>query len=319
MSESTVARPVTRAANTSPSPRSGGTAAILTAACLWGTAGPVSTLAGGSSVAVSSARIVVGGLLLLVLALATARAPLAALLRRGRRGVAVVAVGVGCAAAYQTAYYAAVGRTGVAVATVVSLGSAPAFAGLIVRRGLGGRWLTATGGAVAGCALLVGGGADAGAEPGGVLLALLSGFVYTVYTVITARLIAAGVDDRAVTGALFGGAALVLLPVLAVSGTAWAASGTGLAVTLYLGVVTIAAAYRLFARGLRTTTAATATTLTLAEPAVAALIGLTLLGEHLGAPAVAGLALLTASLVLLALPRRRPRGYPAGPDTRTAG
>ncbi|MFC6886343.1 MULTISPECIES: EamA family transporter [Actinomadura] len=282
--------------------RLGGRAEILAAACLWGTAGPASTLAPISSVGVSSVRIVLGGLLLLAWAALTARgAGLLALLRRGGRTRALLAVGVVCTGLYQTSYYASVDRTGVAVATIVSVGCAPAFAGLIDRRGLSRRWAVSTVGAVAGCALLVGGGEGAGADPAGVLLALLCGFVYAVYTTITSRLLARGEQDRAIVGVLFGGAALVLLPVPFLLPSGWFLTGTGMLVTGYLGIITITVAYALFAKGLRTTPAATATTLTLAEPAVAALIGLTLLGEHLGPVALGGLGLLAASLVVLVL------------------
>ncbi|POM24122.1 putative DMT superfamily transporter inner membrane protein [Actinomadura rubteroloni] len=294
--------------STSALPR--GTAEILLAACLWGTAGPVSTLAPAatSPVAVSSLRVALGGLVLLaVAATGSRRAALGALLRRGGRTRATLVLGVLCTAGYQTAYYTAVGRTGVAVATVVAVGSAPAFAGLFQRHGLTGRWYASTAGAVAGCALLVGAGAGAGAEPGGVALALLCGLVYAGYTTIISRLVGAGADGRSVTGVLFGGAALVLLPALAVQRPAWLLSGTGLAITAYLSLITIAVAYTLFARGLRGTPAAAATTLTLAEPAVAALLGVAVLGERLGGLALAGLALLAAGLVVLVVPVRRRR------------
>ena len=53
------------------------------------------------------------------------------------------------------------------------------------------------------------------------------------------------------------------------------ATGHGLAVATYLAVLTTALAYLPYARGLRTTAVTTATTLGLAEPAVAAVLGLT--------------------------------------------
>ena len=59
------------------------------------------------------------------------------------------------------------------------------------------------------------------------------------------------------------------------------ATARGLAVATYLAVLTTALAYLLYARGLRTTAVTTATTLGLAEPAVAAVLGLAVLGEHL--------------------------------------
>jgi DME family drug/metabolite transporter len=98
---------------------------------------------------------------------------------------------------------------------------------------------------------------------------------------------------------LFGGGGLLLIPVLLAGGTAWLGTGQGLSVALYLGAVTTAGAYLLFARGLRRTPVTVAATLGLAEPAVAAVLGVVILGERLGGMAVAGLALLVASLVVL--------------------
>jgi drug/metabolite transporter, DME family len=67
------------------------------------------------------------------------------------------------------------------------------------------------------------------------------------------------------------------------------ATGQGLAVATYLAMLTTALAYLLYARGLRTTAVTTATTLGLAEPAVAAVLGLAVRGEHLTATGLAGL------------------------------
>jgi hypothetical protein len=92
--------------------------------------------------------------------------------------------------------------------------------------------------------------------------------------------------------------------VLFISPAGWVATGRGLAVTAYLGVVTTAVGYLLYARGLRTTPVTTATTLGLAEPAVAAVLGLTVLGEHLGRAGFTGLGVLALGLVALAWPAR---------------
>jgi DME family drug/metabolite transporter len=281
----------------------GGAADILLAASLWGTTGTVRTFApAAGAVTIGAARIVVGGALLF--ALAHRGSGLRSLLRGGRGTWAALALGACCVAVYQTAFFAAVARTGVATGTVVTIGSAPAFTGLLAlmngQGGLSRRWLLATAGAVAGCALLVSGGHAAGVEPVGVALALLSGLTYSAYATVTARLITRGENDRAVVGALFGGAAVLLLPVLAGRGPGTLLTGPGLLVTLYLGAVTTGLGYVLYARGLRTTPVAVATTLGLAEPAVAALLGLAVLGEHLGGVALIGLAVLGGSIVLLA-------------------
>jgi DME family drug/metabolite transporter len=116
-------------------------------------------------------------------------------------------------------------------------------------------------------------------------------------------------------GALFGGAAVLLAPVLAASSPGWVATGRGLTVTVYLGLVTTVVAYLLYGRGLRTVPAPVAVTLGLAEPVVAALLGLLVLGEHLSGTAVAGLLLVGAALAVLFVGGGRPAvgaGQPPG-------
>lgn len=65
---------------------------------------------------------------------------------------------------------------------------------------------------------------------------------------------------------------------------------------LYLAVLTTFLAYRLFGLGLRHTPASVATTLTLAEPAVAALLGIAVLAERPTPLSWAGLAVLLPAL-----------------------
>ena len=77
------------------------------------------------------------------------------------------------------------------------------------------------------------------------------------------------------------------------------ASRSGAAVALHLGLVTTTLAYILFGYGLSRTPVSAAATLTLAEPATAALLGVLVLGERPGPAALAGLALVLAGLVVL--------------------
>ena len=239
------------------------------------------------------------------------------LARRGARR-AVLVLGAASTAGYQLSFFSAVRATGVAIGTVVAIGSAPVLTGLISRLTGGGaltrRWILATAGAIAGCSVLVTGGRAAGANLGGVGLALLAGLCYAVYAVTAARLVTGGTSERAVMGVLFGGGAVLLLPVLAANSPGWLLSGSGLLVTVQLGVLTTAVAYLLYGRGLRTVSAPAAATFGLAEPMVAALLALVVLGERLSGPAIAGLLLVGLALALLVLP-----GAPAGPGTPGPG
>ncbi|MDN3358445.1 EamA family transporter [Actinomadura sp. DC4] len=296
----------TSLSSTTPVRRFGGAADIMLAAALWGTTGTVRSFVHASPVAVGAARLLIGGAVLFALALRSGG--LRPLLDGGRRTRLILLLGAVLAAVYQVAFFSAVARTGVATGTVVTIGSGPVFAGLLswlLRMGAPTRrWLLSTAGAVAGCAALTAGGRSAGVEPLGIALALLSGFGYAAYATVASSLITRGENDRAVVGALFGGAGLLLLPVLLAYGPGWLLTGQGGPAALYLGLVTTGVGYVLYGRGLRTTPVAVATTLTLAEPAVAAVLGLVVLGEHLGTVALGGLALLVLSLLVLALPVR---------------
>lgn len=305
--------------------RVGGPVPILGAAVLWGTTGTASSLApvGAPAAAVGSAGLALGGLLLV----ATTRGAWS--LRRYTRAERWrLALGALAVTGYPVTFYPAVARAGVAVTTVIALGSAPVFAGLLSwltgQTRPTARWVCATVAAVSGCVLLVLGpelaGVTAPVRSTGLALAALAGLSYAGYSLVGGGLIARGHPANAVMGAMFGAAAVVVLPVLLAAGTHWLASVRGAAVALHLAVLTTFVAYRLFGRGLRHTSAQVATTLTLAEPAVAAALGVALLGERLPALSWCGLAVLVVGLVVLVVPAgvghgRAERG--AGPPLST--
>lgn len=296
-----------RTATRAPVHRFGGAFDIVLAASLWGTTGTVRSFVHAGPVAVGAARLLVGGVFLFLLALRSGG--LRPLLASGPRTWLVLLAGAALACVYQVAFFSSVARTGVATGTVVTIGSGPVFAGLLswaFRMGAPSRrWLVSTAGAVAGCTALSAGGHSAGVEPVGILLALVAGFGYASYATSASYLITRGENDRAVVGMVFAGAGVLLLPVLIGYGPGWMFTARGGAAALYLGLVTTGLGYVFYGRGLRTTPVAVATTLTLAEPAVAAVLGLFVLGEHLGTVALGGLVLLVGSLLILALPTRR--------------
>lgn len=289
---------------------------VLLAAVCFGTTGTAQALGpdDASSVTVGAARIAVGALLLLAYEWATSRSRVTAdvtmtsavtRIAWSRWSLIAGALGV---AAYQLCFFAAVKDTGVAVGTVVALGSAPALAGLggwlLERRVPDRAWALATALACAGVAMLaLEGGGEVSAP--GVALAVGAGASYAAFTLASKRLLDQGHQVEPVMARLFGLGALLLLPVLVFGDAGWLATAGGVAMALWLGAVPTAIAYILFASGLRHLPANEVATLTLAEPVTAALLGAVVLGERPGAVAIAGIFVILAGLVVLAAPRRR--------------
>ncbi|WP_461019162.1 DMT family transporter [Streptomyces daliensis] len=278
---------------------------VLAAAALWGTTGTAASFApsGASSLSIGAATMGVGGLLTLLIA---GRSALG-VLRGGRATLLSALVGGLAVAVYPLVFYTSMAWAGVATGTVITIGSAPVFAALLERvldgTRLTARWTTATVAAAAGCCALAltghGGAAAGGNVPGGVALGLLAGASYAVYTYCGAGVIRAGHSSRASMGALFGLGALVLLPVFAATGGPLLGEGRGIAVAAYLAVVPMCVAYVLFGAGLARVSASQATTLSLFEPVVAAVLGVAVVGERLGAWAWAGVALVLLGLLIL--------------------
>ncbi|MFJ8579640.1 EamA family transporter [Micromonospora sp. NPDC093277] len=284
---------------------------ILVAAALWGTTGTASSLApaGAPAAAVGSAGLALGGLLLFVSTRGAHSLP-----RRCAHGERwLLLLGAVTVAGYPVTFYPAVTRSGVAVATVIALGSAPVFAGVlawVTRQGRPtSRWAYATLTAVIGCTVLVLAPAladgTAAIDLTGVALAALAGLSYSGYSLIAGKLIARGHPSGAVMGVMFGAAVLLVLPVLWYGDRQWLLTLRGATVAGHLAVVTTVLAYRLFGYGLRHTPAQVATTLTLAEPAVAAALGVAVLGERLPALSWCGLVVLGVGLAVLTPTRRR--------------
>ncbi|WP_314177611.1 DMT family transporter [Streptomyces winkii] len=293
--------------------RGSGSLLVLAAAALWGSTGTAASFApaAASPLSTGAATMGVGGLLTFLIA---GRSALR-VLRRGRPVLPWALIGGAAVAVYPLAFYTSMERAGVAAGTVVTIGCSPVFAAVLERLLVGApltpRWLGSTVSAATGCTLLAltaGHGARAGHDvPGGVGLALLAGASYAVFTCYGARIIRAGHSSRAAMGSLFGLGALVLLPVLAVTGGPLLGAPRGLLVAAYLAVVPMCVAYVLFGAGLARVQAGTATTLTLFEPVVAAALGVAVVGERPGAWAWTGTGLVLLGLLVLTVPGRLPR------------
>lgn len=294
--------------------------AVVAAAVLFGTTGTSQALGPDDTtpLSVGVMRLVIGGTALALIGWLLARrhrrrtgAPPR---RATPRDIALMATTGVCLAAYQPLFFLGTERNGVAVGTVIALGSAPVLAGTLewalTRRTPSGTWALATALATVGVVLLgVGGdaGATAGADPLGILGSVGAGASFAVFANAQRRLMDSGWDPFTVAGAMGAWSALVAALALPFVDLSWLAEGRGLAMALWLGIATIAVAYTLFTWGLERLSAGTAATLTLAEPLTASLLGILVLGERLSVLAIAGLAVLAAGLILLAWGARSPR------------
>jgi len=286
-----------------------GTWYILAATLLWGTTGTAQAFSplGYDPLVIGTLRLVIGGAALFGLALF--RHELGHW--RDWNWFLVLAAAL-FTASYQVCFFAAVAKTGVAVGTMVSIGSAPIIGGLLgkIYRGelLSRRWWFATALAVSGGGLLGLGSGTLTVNLFGIALALGAGASYATYTLLIKGLLEKH-SPNAVMALVVCGGAILLAPLLLNRDLAWLAQPRAIAVVLHLGLATMALSYWFFSRGLQMVQVSTAVTLSLAEPMVAATLGIAVLGEQLTVPAFGGISFIFAGLLVLivnpSLPGRR--------------
>ncbi|SDK19403.1 DMT family transporter [Nonomuraea jiangxiensis] len=270
---------------------------VSVAATAWGTGGAAGSLlfetAGLGPVGVSLWRYLIGAALLL------------ALTRPLHSGLSwrVLPVGAGMAL-YQTAYFAAIAHSGVAVATVVTMGATPVFTALgsrfLLRERLGGIASAALAAALAGLVLLT---AETVLQTdtstlAGIGFALASAAGYAGVTLFSRH----HRDDprgTAVGGFVVGAACLA--PFALADGVVPEVSLASVGLLLYLGAVPTALAYGLFFRALTALRATTVSIISLGEAVGAAVLGVVLFGERLTPLAWSGCALLLLAVTVLAV------------------
>lgn len=284
---------------------------VLVAAILWGTTGTVATFAPDvGPLAIGAAAMGIGGLLQAALAgPALARAALEL-----RRRWPTILIGALSVAVYPLAFYSSMRFAGVAVGTVVSIGSAPIASAVIERvidhHRLTHRWLLGAGVGLVGVLLLsvaepAHGAAAGGNTVVGIFLGLLAGLTYALYSWAAHRTMRAGVTSRVAMGAIFGVGGVLLVPVLLATGAPLLESWNNFSVGAYMALVPMFLGYVFFGLGLALVSASTATTLSLAEPVVAALLAVVIVGERLPPAGWVGVGLVIASLAVLTAPLPR--------------
>jgi DME family drug/metabolite transporter len=283
---------------------------VLMAACLWGTNGTAQALAppDAQPIIIGTLRIALGGLTLLAIAIFRGT------LRDGKRWPFwPTLLGALSMAAYQMFFFAGVARTGVAVGTIVGIGSTPILAGPIGYLVRGERpsrhWAYATALGVVGCTLLVSAGKAIHLDLLGIFLAICAGGSYALFTTVSKGLVEKHAPE-AVMAVTFCLGACFVLPLLTTAKLQWLAQPAGYLVVIHLGVISAGVAYTLFARGLRLVPVATAASLTLGEPFTAGLLGFLFLREKLAPLAVFGILFIFIGLVVLTTEKTQPQLTP---------
>ncbi|MGW4695114.1 DMT family transporter [Kitasatospora cineracea] len=284
---------------------------VALAATAWGTAGAAAALlfrhSGLGPLALTFWRSVGGAAVLLALRPFTRRAGRPAARPAAGR---ILLNGLGLTL-FQSAYFLAVRHTGLAVATVVTLGSAPVLVALggrlLMGERLGRAGLAAVAGALLGLGVLVLGGSDGsgGVEPAGLAWALASAAGYAAITVATRHRAArtgAADDPAATTLWSFAVCAVCLFPFALAEGPLPAAGSLPSTLLLlgYLATVPTALAYALYFAGAAVIRAATASVVALIEPLSATVFAAAVLDEPLTPAALLGTAVLLLSVTALA-------------------
>ncbi|HIQ37049.1 MAG TPA: EamA family transporter [Desulfocapsa sulfexigens] len=285
---------------------------VLLAAILWGTTGTAQAFANPAAqpVVIGICRVLIAGLVLSIPVLLRGN------LMKLFQPFGLVLLAAVSSLMYQVTFFSAVHITGVAIGTIVGIGSSPIFAGilgwLIRKERPGWRWWPATILAIGGTFLVALSSSTGSVAISGILLALASGFSYAVLAVAMKNILQLRNDPLSVTCGVFLLGGCITLPVLFFFEISWMKHPDGIGVLLYLGIITAALAYYLFTSGLRYVKVATAGTLTMAEPMTAGILGVVILGERLSTSGWWGIALLISGLIILAFPARTVRAlFPA--------
>lgn len=295
---------------------------VLASAVLWGTYGSFVTVIEGMGMAGSTlVALRFAATALPVLGIVLARDP--GMLRvRPRDLWLFVANGLASIVFFTWCYTAAIVETKIATAAAL-LYTAPAIvlvlSAFVFRERMTVRKAVCVAIAVAGCALVSGLGAASGASltPKGLLLGLGAGLGYALYSIFSTLIMRRGYAAYTNVVYTFGIATLVYLGISAAQGTLGQVvelpGATALA--LACGLVTGAAAYVLYTRGLAGMEPSRAAQVACVEPVTAAVLGTALFGQVLGATELLGMALVVGSVVAMNAGGGNRTGGGKGDDT----
>lgn len=277
---------------------------VLLSAVLWGTAGTAQTFMPQKihPLAIGASRLAVGGFTLFIILLVIRKLDFK---KWPWKATIYAAISM---AVFQYLFFSSVRLTGVAIGTVVTIGSAPVFSGLIewvvVKRRPTRVWISATALAIAGCALLFLNKSGVVVNPVGIAMSLGAGSLFALYALVNKEVLD-HVPAVSAVAVIFSLSAIMLMPFLFLFETEGLLTGRGISVVLYLGIATTSVAYILFSIGLKWIPSSSAVTLSLAEPLTAALLSVIVVGEILDTTSWIGITMLLGGILVLTLSGRK--------------
>ena len=284
-----------------------GILAVILASLLWGTTGTAATFAPAlSPLFIGSFAMGMGGILqcgLATVKIVHDRALLAVHCR-------FLIVGALAVAIYPLAFYSSMRLSGVTIGTVVSIGLAPILSAIIEYFSrdfqLNKQWaMGALLGIIGMVMLAFSDNASTTIQYThvnlGILLGLVAGLTYALYSWSARQLMLKGVNTKAAMGATFGCGGLLLIPVMLITGSAFVNSWNNMAVGFYMALIPMFLGYRCYGFGLSKISASMATTITLLEPVIAAILAMLIVGECLSLIGWIGMLLIFICLIMVTL------------------
>jgi len=273
---------------------------VVAASVLFGTSGTARSFAPDSatSLSVAGVRLMIGAIPLLIVGFVSARAS------RPRLRVEAVAAGVAMML-FQVCFFSAMENCGVAVGTMLTIGSGPILAAAIdavTGRRPSTRVVSALLVALVGLAMLVLGSPPDGDSTFsfvGVLFGVGAGASYAIYTHLCKRLLDRGWTGTWTMAWTFAVSAVCSLVLIVPSSLRWLTTPSGWLTIIYLGLATISVAYLLYAHSLSRLSGSMVVTLTLVEPVTATTLGAVVLNENIRLVSWFGAAIVLAALVFV--------------------
>jgi DME family drug/metabolite transporter len=278
-----------------------GALAVGAGAVLWGTIGPVISLfPDGVSFQYSAFRSAVGSLILwLIVGFSRNKTRYT---REDIKPILIAGLGSG---GFLPFFAMGFERTGVAVASVIAIGLAPIFVGIIswllYKKSPGRTWAIGTALGIAGITALNWPGSDAVVNLAGITFAALAAFSYSWQAIGMSQLSKRHSPFQTVAPA-FTVASLIQVPLTFGKSYEFLTDPLLLVGAIYGAIATLALAYSLFAFGVHRIGPANAVTVGLMEPITAAALGVTILNEKITSLGFLGIALVLIGLFIVGRP-----------------